>query len=173
MHRRHRSLLTAALAAASLLASSPAGAQHFQQTTPTATSVVVNIGGTITWIAKEVKWPSGAPDVAAPKMMDRSTSELRSRIATRPTYHSVELIAPTTSADTSLARWAHAAGSTVPTEVTLTLVNASGTPAAKYLLHRAVPTKLSTAQLDAGASQIPLTHLTLSAQSIEIVPAAQ
>lgn len=171
MHRRHRSLLTAALAAASLLASSPAGAQHFQQTTPTATSVVVNIGGTITWIAKEVKWPSGAPDVAAPRVVTRSTPAAQARVVSK--WPSVELISPTSNADASLAQWAHTVGSATPTEVTLTLVTASGTPVAKYLLHRAVPTKLSTAQLDAGASQITTTHLTLTAQSIEVVPVGE
>jgi len=175
MHRHHRWYLIAAVSAATALtalALSTASAQRLQTSPTTSSTIVVDVGGTFTWIAKEIQSPSGASTFAAPRMAERTTSATAPRMNARSSYTTVELSAPTTSADSAFARWR--AGTAVqPKDVTLTLMNASGAPAMKYLLHNAIPTKVTIGQMNAGSSQVSVTHVTLAAESVTVVPAGQ
>jgi len=175
MHRHHRWYLIAALSAATALtalAASTASAQRLQTTPAAAPSIVVNVGGTFTWIAKEIQWAGGAPTRTAPQLAERTTSAIAPRMNARTSFTTVELSAPTTSADAAFAQW-RAGGAAQPKDVTLTLMNASGAPALKYVLHNAIPTKVTIGQLNAGSSQVSVTHVTLTAEGVTLVPAGQ
>ena len=175
MHRHHRWYLIAALSAATALtalAASTASAQRLQTTPTTSPTIVVDIGGTFTWIAKEIQWPGGAPTRTAPRMTERTTSAVAPRMNARTSFTTVELRAPTTSADAAFAQW-RTGTAAQPKDVTLTLMNASGAPALKYVLHNAIPTKVTIGQLDAGSSKVSVTHVTLTAEGVTVVPVGQ
>lgn len=175
MHRHNRWYLVAALSAATALtalALSTASAQRIQTSPAAAPSIVVNVDGTFTWIAKEIQWPGGAPARSAPRMADRTNSAIAPRMNARTSFTTVELSAPTTSADAAFAQW-RAGAAAQPKDVTLTLMNASGAPALKYLLHNAIPTNVTIGQLNAGSNQVSVTHVTLMAEGVTVVPVGQ
>lgn len=171
MHRRHLLLLAAAL----LPCLAPgAGAQLQDQTPAGPRYYVVNVQpANFTLTVNDIRW-GGVPRASEPRAVERSGAVLQSRLggapAGKPASNSVELIWQTQSTDSAIAGWARAGTARPPSDVTITAMSAAGQPVARYLLHRAVPAKLWLDQMNAGASKIAQTHLTLDAQSVTVLP---
>lgn len=163
MRWRHLSLLHAVLFTC---VASGARAQALHETSG-PTHVVVNMGGAI-WTANEIKWPGAAPGLATPRPDPRRVPAAQPRIG-KWASNSVEIISAVANPGPQLQQWTNAIGG-VPMDVSITVTSAAGTPLLKYLLVRAVTTKVWVDQMDASGSQPRVLHVTLTAQSITAVP---
>lgn len=161
MRPRHVFLQTAILLAC---VASTAQAQRLQDNTTPPTHVVVTFNGQYTWNANEIRWGGAQAGVVMQRKGDPATAPAGRFAGTKPPSNTVEIIAVEGS-NAELNQWTHAIGA-APAEVSISVVTMSGTPAVTYQLHHAVVTKVSMNQMDAGSSQVPVTHVTLTAQSV-------
>jgi len=143
---------------------STAHAQRLHDNATPPTHVVVTFNGQYTWNANEIRWGGALPDVVAQRKGDPAAAPTPRFAPTKAPSNTVEIIAVEGS-NAELTQWKQAIGGN-PAEVSITVATMSGTPVVTYLLHHAVVTKVSMNQLDAATNQVPLTHVTLTAQSV-------
>lgn len=167
---RMRRLSPLATLAFALLAP-PAAAQGLHEGAPTTPSLYkVEIQpGNYVMMASAIRWGSGAPPPAPRVTAPRAGPGADARAAAKPAANSVELIWPTQRADSQWVGLAHSAPRGA-TEITITAMNAAGTPVTRYLLHHATPTNYSIGMVDTGPSHLTLTHFTIIAESVSVVP---
>lgn len=132
-------------------------------------NVRIQVGNVIVGYGRALKTSDGA--VAAPEYRAsgaRGVQASRS-VPARAKWTEVEVDGiPVSGTASSLMQWAQGVktGHAQPQDVVLTLLKSDGTPAMRYVLTQAEPTRVTSSAMRAGSSSVEMIDVTFSAQGV-------